>query len=336
MSTDKGPPKREAPTGSTNTDHEATLLDKLWNEVPHNDPQAIKDGVLAIIQQLKAEHEAEVNKIRVEHDHQTTLARIDHLQLVISLKEDISKKEVAISEVQLEKESLVTLRDFEIKNLKKDYQEAIQGYIRRERDLEADKAAALQDKKMASNLQHNSLEESNTLRKEAEKSRSKCNDLQQALRDTNQEIERQSSQLLDIGEKRNEEKEQLQRAESCLESMEPMEVFLEQRDFLSESDTHRPLSWPEMERAIRAAAYGALNISESSPTTSGSLINSSRQLVKLAKQDGEDYEHWRSSSFYECAHDLVSEIMETAQNSNRLRKVMEKDERYIDRILNRN
>lgn len=40
--------------------------------------------------------------------------------------------------------------------------------------------------------------------------------------------------------KRNEEKAILLDAESSLESMEPIDDFLEQRDFLSESDTHRP------------------------------------------------------------------------------------------------
>lgn len=160
---------------------------------------------------------------------------------------------------------------------------------------------------MASDLQHNSLEESKTLRKEAEELRS----LQQALRDTN-------SQLLDIEKKRNEEKELLLDAESSLESMKPIKDFLEQRDFLSESDTHRPLLW----------LYGTFNTPESSPTTAGSLINSSHQLVKLVKQDREEYEAWRSAGFYKCARDLVSEIMENVQNSNRVRKVMEKDESY--------
>ena len=43
MSTDKGP--QEAPTGTTNTDHEAALLDEPWNEVPHNALQTLKAGV---------------------------------------------------------------------------------------------------------------------------------------------------------------------------------------------------------------------------------------------------------------------------------------------------
>ncbi|KAF4535465.1 N-ethylammeline chlorohydrolase [Lasiodiplodia theobromae] len=36
---------QEAPTGTTNTDHEAALLDEPWNEVPHNAPQTLKAGV---------------------------------------------------------------------------------------------------------------------------------------------------------------------------------------------------------------------------------------------------------------------------------------------------
>ncbi|KAF9638744.1 hypothetical protein BFW01_g9641 [Lasiodiplodia theobromae] len=30
---------------TTNTDHEAALLDEPWNEVPHNAPQTLKAGV---------------------------------------------------------------------------------------------------------------------------------------------------------------------------------------------------------------------------------------------------------------------------------------------------
>ncbi|KAB2571118.1 hypothetical protein DBV05_g10208 [Lasiodiplodia theobromae] len=43
--TGKVPPHQEAPTGTTNTDHEAALLDEPWNEVPHNAPQTLKAGV---------------------------------------------------------------------------------------------------------------------------------------------------------------------------------------------------------------------------------------------------------------------------------------------------
>ncbi|KAF9638743.1 hypothetical protein BFW01_g9640 [Lasiodiplodia theobromae] len=50
--------------------------------------------------------------------------------------------------------------------------------------------------------------------------RSKCNDLQQALRDANQKVERQKAHIANIEQKRGEEKEQLHDAESELEKLE--------------------------------------------------------------------------------------------------------------------
>lgn len=357
MSTDKGPPKREAPTGTTYTDHEAAaLLDELWNEVPHNDPQTLKDGILAIIQQLKMEHEVEVDKIKAEHDHQIKLTRIDHLQLVISLKEEICEKDVAISKVQLEKESSVMLRDYEIKNLKKDYQEAIQGYIRRERELETDKAAALQGKKMASDSQQNSIAEAESLRREANELRLKCISLQHKLSCVTQREESKNNQLFNIERKRSEEKEELQRAKIRLASMESMEDFLKEkeelqrakirlasvksmedflegRNFLSEPANHRPLSWLEMERAIRVAAYGAIRTPKSNPTMADSLINSSRLLVELAKHDREYSRHWHGQNFFACAYGLIAEIMETVQTNDNVRKAIANDALSINRAL---
>lgn len=304
-------------------------------ETQHSNPQTVKDGVLAIIRQLKVKHEAEIKKIKVEHEQQTKLTRIDHLKLVISLKEEIRDKGVDISKIQLEKESSVTLRDYEIKNLKKDYQEAIQGYIRRERELEADKAAALQGEKMASARQQNSIAEAKSLRKEVSELRSKCHSLQQDLSCVTQREERKSTQLFNIERKRKEEKEELQRVKTCLKRMEPMDDFLEERDWLSKPADHRPLSWLDMERAIRVAAYGAIRTSESNPTTADSLIDSSRLLAELAKQDQEDSRYWRGSDFFDCAHDLIAEIMETVQTNDHVRKAIANDARSINGILGR-
>ncbi|KAK0640357.1 hypothetical protein DIS24_g9415 [Lasiodiplodia hormozganensis] len=336
MSTDKGPPQQAAPTDTTNTNQEAALLDELWNEAPHNDPQTLKDGVLAIIRQLKREHKVDVDKIKAEHDHHTKLARIDHLNLVVGLMEDIQRKEAALSKAQLEKKDLKTLHDHEIKNLKKEHQEAIQGYVQKEKKLEADKAEALQSKQMASSLQQNSIAEAQSLRQEVNELHSTCLSLQQDLSRVTQREERKGTQLFNVERKRREEKEELQRAESCLESMKPMEKFLEKRDFLSRSGNSRPLSWLEMEWAIRAAAYGARNIPVSSPTTPNSLINSSRQLAKLTRQNGKYSKQWRSAGFFECAHDLVAEILETVQTSDHVRRVMANDAHSVNRILDRN
>lgn len=64
--------------------------------------------------------------------------------------------------------------------------------------------------------------------------RSKCNDLQQALRDANQKVERQKAHIANIEQKRGEEKEQLHDAESELEKLEVMGRFLEGDNFLDD------------------------------------------------------------------------------------------------------
>lgn len=97
--------------------------------------------------------DAEVNKIEAENDHQITLARIDNLQVVVDLMDDIQKKE-------------------------KEHQEAILGYVQKEKKLETEKEMALRDNQIASGLQHNSLEESKTLAKGAKELRLKCSNLQ--------------------------------------------------------------------------------------------------------------------------------------------------------------